>query len=360
MLVFHSPDAVLHDTRDYFRRGIEMEHPESVARYLTLRDMASQAGHRFIEASDHGSSPLRAVHDDGYLSFLRDAWDMGRAIDPDLEEIIPTDFARGILKRRPKGLAGLVSYHSADTSSCIRSGTWAAVYGAAQSALSAADALEEVSVAYALSRPPGHHAGADYSSGFCFLNNAAIAGHYLSETRGKIAVLDIDVHHGDGTQALFYQRPDILTVSVHAETSNFFPFFTGDTDETGEGEGVGSNLNLPLPHGSGDDRYLAAIQTGLDRVVEHGAKALVVSLGLDAAESDPMGALSVTTAGFRRAAELISGAGLPTLLVQEGGYPCEALGHNLVSFLSGFDGAAQSGFDEPVGRPRRSNGQDFL
>jgi acetoin utilization deacetylase AcuC-like enzyme len=133
-----------------------------------------------------------------------------------------------MLKHRPSGLAGLVSYHSADTSSCIRAGTWAAVYGAAQAALFAADALESARVTYALSRPPGHHAGTNYSIGFCFLNNAAIAAQHLSGKYGKVAILDSDVHHGDGTQAIFYQRSDVLTVSIHAETSNFFPFFTGD------------------------------------------------------------------------------------------------------------------------------------
>jgi acetoin utilization deacetylase AcuC-like enzyme len=269
---------------------------------------------------------------------LRKAWKIARALEPDLDEIVPTDFARGMLKHRPSGLAGLVSYHSADTSSCIRAGTWAAVYGAAQAALSAADALESARVTYALSRPPGHHAGTNYSIGFCFLNNAAIAAQHLSGKYGKVAILDIEVHHGDGTQAIFYQRSDVLTVSIHAETSNFFPFFTGDVEEVGEGEGSGRNLNHPLAHKSGDDIYLDAIQRGLERIVLHDAAALVVSLGLDAAETDPMGALSVTTAGFRRAAGLISSLDMPTLLVQEGGYPCEALGHNLVSFLDGFEG----------------------
>jgi acetoin utilization deacetylase AcuC-like enzyme len=337
MLVFHSPFAVRHDTQNYFRRGAEVRHPESVERYVTLRDAALRAGHTFTQAGDHGIKPLLAVHDAGYLRFLEQAWDMARAIDPTIEEIVPTDFARGIIKRRPTGLAGLVSYHSADTSSCIRPGTWSAVYGAAQSAISAADALTDNRAAYALSRPPGHHAGSDYSSGFCFLNNAAIAAERLCGRLGKVALLDIDVHHGDGTQALFYDRGDVLTVSIHAETSDFFPFFTGDAEETGTGAGAGCNLNIPLDHGVGDQPYLDAIEQGLDRVRAHGAEVLVVSLGLDAAADDPMGALNVTSDGFRRAADLIASADLPTLLVQEGGYPCEALGRNLVAFLSGFE-----------------------
>jgi len=340
MLVFHSPDAVRHDPHRFFRRGVVMPHPESVERYLTLRDAAEKAGHQLVEASDHGLAPLAAVHDQGYLDFLRDAWSMGIATDPDLEEIMTTQFARGAIKRRPSGFLGLVSYHSADTSTAIREGSWAASYGAAQAALSAADALETARVTYALSRPPGHHAGHDHSSGFCFLNNAAIAAHHLSQKHGKVAILDVDVHHGDGTQALFYRRSDILTVSLHAATDNYFPYFTGYADEAGAGEGEGYNLNLPLAHGSGDDIYIDAIRRGLDRIAGHDAGALIVSLGLDAADADPVGVLNVTSDGFRRAAEVIAQVDMPVLLVQEGGYPCEALGRNLDAFLSGFESVA--------------------
>lgn len=340
MLVFHSPDAVRHDTKDYYRRGGTMPHPESVARYLTLKDAALAAGHQLVEAGDAGMAPLRAVHDAGYLDFLEQAWTMAQGEGFDGDELIPTDFARGMLKRRPAGLAGLLSYHSADTSSGIRAGTWRAIYGAAQAAISAANALDHARVAYALSRPPGHHAGADYSSGFCFLNNAAIAASHLATARGKVAVLDIDVHHGDGTQALFYDRDDILTVSVHAETSNFFPFFTGDAEERGSGAGLGFNLNLPLAHEQGDDVYLNAIRTGLDAIDRHQVAAVIVSLGVDAAADDPMGALNVTTDGFRRAGELIGSLDVPVLLVQEGGYPCDALGRNLTAFLGAFSEVA--------------------
>lgn len=336
MQVFHSPDAVLHDPHRFFRRGVVMPHPESVERYLTLRDRAVAAGHELVAATDHGIDPLAAVHDPLYLDFLRTAYATAAALEPEVEEIMTTQFARGAIRRRPQGFLGQVSYHSADTSTAIRKGSWAAAYGAAQAALSAADALADAPVTYALSRPPGHHAGVDHSSGFCFLNNAAIAADHLARTHGKVAMLDIDVHHGDGTQAIFYRRRDVLTVSVHAATDNYFPYFTGYPDETGAAEGDGYNLNLPLPHGSGDEAYLAAIARGLDRVAAHDAGALVVSLGLDAADEDPVGVLNVTTEGFRCAAALIAQINVPVLLVQEGGYPCEALGRNLVAFLDGL------------------------
>jgi acetoin utilization deacetylase AcuC-like enzyme len=343
MLVFHSPDAVLHDPHRFYRRGVTMPHPESAQRYLTLRDAVIAQGHELIAAEDHSLEPLLAVHDAAYLDFLENAWTMAMAIDPTLEEIVTTQFARGPMMRRPQGFNGLVSYHSADTSTAIRAGSWAAAYGAAQAALTAADALAQSRAAYALSRPPGHHAAADHSSGFCFINNAAVAANHLARKHGRVAMLDIDVHHGDGTQGLFYARSDVLTVSLHAQTDNYFPYFTGYADETGAGEGEGYNLNMPLPHGSGDEPYLDAIRRGLDRIARHDAGALVISLGLDAADEDPVGVLDVTTEGFRRAAELIATMDLPVLLVQEGGYPCEALGRNLAAFLSGFESVASRG-----------------
>lgn len=337
MLVFHSPDSVRHDPDRFFRRGVMMPHPESPGRYMTLRDAVTAGGHDLVDVKDHGLEPLTAIHDPSYVEFLEHAWASAKALDPFVEEIVNTQFVRGQIRRRPEGFLGRVSYHSSDTSTPIREGSWSAVYGAAQAAVSAADALQTARVTYALSRPPGHHAGRDFSSGFCYINNTAVAAQRLAATLDRVAILDIDVHHGDGTQAIFYESPDVLTVSVHAETSDYFPYFSGYADETGSGPGEGFNLNLPLPHRSGDDIYLDAIQRGLDRIGRHSTQALVVALGLDAADEDPVGVLNVSTDGFHAAAELIASAGLPVAVVQEGGYPCPALGRNLEAFLAGFE-----------------------
>jgi len=337
MLVFHSPDSVRHDPDRFFRRGVMMPHPESPGRYMTLRNAVAAGGHDLVEVSDYGLEPLAAVHDPDYLEFLEHAWASAKALDPSVEEIVNTQFVRGQIRRRPEGFLGRVSYHSSDTSTPIREGSWSAIYGAAQAAVSAADALQTERAAYALTRPPGHHAGRDFSSGFCYINNTAVAAGRLAATRERVAILDIDVHHGDGTQAIFYDSSNVLTVSVHAETSDYFPYFSGYADETGSGPGKGFNLNLPLPHGSGDKVYLDAVKQGLDRIARYSPAALVVALGLDAADEDPVGVLDVTTDGFRAAAELIASADLPIAVVQEGGYPCSALGRNLEAFLSGFE-----------------------
>jgi acetoin utilization deacetylase AcuC-like enzyme len=241
------------------------------------------------------------------------------------------------MHRRPDGLMGLLGYHTADTSTPIRAGTWRAVYGSAQAAISAADAAIAHGRAYALCRPPGHHAYADSAGGFCYVNNTAVAAQRLRSTlNASVAVLDIDVHHGNGTQGIFYERADVCTVSIHADPSNYFPFFSGYVDERGRGPGEGFNLNLPVPQGSGDEVFLDAVKHALERIRTYAPAALVIALGLDASEHDPIGALKVTTQGFGRAAEAIGALRVPTAIVQEGGYLCPSLPVNLVAFLGQF------------------------
>jgi acetoin utilization deacetylase AcuC-like enzyme len=242
------------------------------------------------------------------------------------------------MSARPTGLLGLLGYHTADTSTPIRAGTWEAVRGSAQAAVTAADATPEHGFAYALCRPPGHHAYGDSAGGFCFLNNTAIAAERLrARLGGRVAILDIDVHHGNGTQGVFYRRPDVLTISIHADPSNYFPFFAGYAGEIGEAEGRGCNRNMPLSEGTGDEPWLSAIREALAEVAEYRPAALVVALGFDASANDPIGAFRITTDGFRRAARLFAEAGLPTTLIQEGGYLCEALPRNMAAFLSEFE-----------------------
>jgi len=338
MIIRHSPAATRHDPDSFFRYGRLVAHPESVARYEVLLAAAARVGEP-REAEDHGIAPIAAVHDTGYLELLRTGFSRAAA---GLDEILPTQFAPWTPHRRPEGLAGQLGYYMTDTSTPLRAGTWEAIYGAAQAAIGATDDALRDGAAYALCRPPGHHASGAHAGGFCYLNNAAIAAGRLRAKVGRVAILDIDVHHGNGTQAIFYDRDDVLFVSIHAETASYFPYFSGYADELGTGRGQGFNRNLPLPLGSDDDAYCAAIAEGLAQVAAFAPEALVVSLGLDAAAEDPIGAFAVTEQGFARAAEMIAQVRKPTVLVQEGGYPSDALGRNLIAFLSRFDAARQA------------------
>src|SRR5579872_1437829 len=298
MRVFHSSDSVRHDPQQFFRRGVTIAHPESAERYLFLRRSVAEAGFLLCEAPDHGLEPLLAVHTAAYVEFMSRGWERRVEIDAAAEEILTTQFARPQMHRRPDGMLGLLGYHTADTSTPIRAGTWRAVYATAQAAVAAADGALSDDCAYALCRPPGHHAYSDCAGGFCYVNNTAVAAQRLRQTCGeRVAIVDIDVHHGNGTQGIFYERSDVLTVSIHADPGNFFPFYAGYADEVGQGPGHGFNLNLPLPHGSGDAVFLEALDRALRRVREFSADALVIALGLDASEHDPLGALKVTTAG---------------------------------------------------------------
>lgn len=340
MLVVHSPASPRHDPSGYFRRGRIVDHPEQASRYGILLEAAQGAGHEVVAADDHGLDPILAVHEAGYIELLSTIWSRRDELPGTGEEILTGHFARPQMMRRPSGLLGQLGVYMADTSTPVRAGTWEAIQGSAQAAIGAAEAALRRGSAYALCRPPGHHAYADSAGGFCFLNNTAIAAERLrTETGGPVAILDVDVHHGNGTQGIFWTRPDVLTISVHADPSNYFPFYAGYADETGGGEGEGANRNLVLPEGSADAAWLEAIGAGLAAIEAFRPAALVVALGFDASADDPIGAFKVTTNGFARAAERIASVSGPIVLVQEGGYLCEALPRNLAAFLAAFEGA---------------------
>jgi acetoin utilization deacetylase AcuC-like enzyme len=225
-----------------------------------------------------------------------------------------------------------------DAAAPISDGTWNSVCWSAWTAVHAAGLiLEGEQSAYALCRPPGHHAFSDMAGGFCYLNNTAIGAQRLRGAHDRVAILDVDLHHGNGTQSIFYARDDVLTVSIHADPLRFYPFFWGYADEQGKGEGLGYNLNLPLQRGSGDAEFLLALDIAIERIRGFAPGALVIALGLDAFEGDPFGGLRISTSGFRViAARIASGLRVPTLIVQEGGYLCDELGENLSQFLQGF------------------------
>lgn len=319
--------------------GTLLPNPEQPARIDVLRTAAEEAGCQFTSPEDYGMGPLAAIHSPEYLVFLQTIHQRWSRIEGAANEVIPNIHPDRRTASYPRSAVGQAGFHQADTACPIAAHTWESAYWSAQTALSAVDTvLEGEEVAYALCRPPGHHAFGDLAGGFCFLNNSAIAAGAILEAGGRPAVLDVDVHHGNGTQGIFYHRRDVLTVSIHADPIRFYPFFWGHASERGEGDGLGYNLNLPLARGTGDSDYLDALDSALARVRAHGTDMLVIALGLDPHEDDPFQGFRITTTGFARIAARIADMGLPAVIVQEGGYLQPALGANLTSFLSGYGG----------------------
>lgn len=329
-----------HDPKHFMANGKRLPCPEQPARIERLLAGAKAAQCEIEAPSDHGQGPIAALHSPEYLTFLRNIYTRWQRIPDAGEEVIPNIHPANRTDGYPRSAVGQAGFHQADTACPIGEGTWEAAYWSAQTALTAADLVAGGDLAaYALCRPPGHHAFGDLSGGFCFLNNSAIAAEHLRMKGLRPAILDVDVHHGNGTQGIFYARDDVLTVSIHADPVRFYPFFWGHAQERGEGRGLGYNLNLPLPRGTDDAAFLAALDTGLIRVADFGADVIVVALGLDAYEGDPFQGFAVTTTGFGRIGAAIAKLGLPVLFVQEGGYLCDELGDNLAATLTGFEDA---------------------
>jgi acetoin utilization deacetylase AcuC-like enzyme len=291
---------------------------------------------------DQGEAPIAAVHSAEYLAFLKEAPGLWAAAGRQGDAI---PYAFPIVGRRPLDLSridALLGRHGFDATTPITGATWAAAYGSAQTALAATRAVLGGSrAAFALGRPPGHHAGADYCGGYCHLNTAAIAAQYALDTgrdagMARVAILDIDYHHGNGTQDIFWDRGDVFYASVHADPASDYPFFWGHADEVGEGAGRGTTLNLPLPHGTRIDAFRRAQSAALAAIAAFGPGLLVVSFGADTWEGDPISHFALTTADYAVLARDIAACGWPTVIVMEGGYAVDALGANVASFLSGF------------------------
>lgn len=341
MKAFYADEQKRHDPKAFLSSGAPQPNPEQPERVERLLAGARAAGCDIRRPANHGLGPIAAVHTPEYVDFLQHIYVRWRRIEGASEEVIPNIHPLARDGAYPASAVGQAGYHMADTACPISAETWDSACWSAWSAVEAADAvLGGERSAYALCRPPGHHAFADVAGGFCFLNNSAIAAQRLRGQASRVAILDVDLHHGNGTQGIFYSRPDVLTVSIHADPVRFYPFFWGHADERGEGPGLGYNLNLPLPRKSGDERFLEALETGLRRIRAFAPEALVVALGLDPFEGDPFGGLSVTTPGFARIGAAIAALRLPTVIVQEGGYLCDALGDNLTSFLGGYEAGA--------------------
>lgn len=338
MLVIHHPDQALHDPEHVFRLGTWIAQPDRAERYRIFLAAARQGGHRIEEAPACGLEPILRVHDPDYVAFLQTAHARWRALPGAGPDAIPNVHPTHRMHRRPGNFLAELGWYSNSTSCAIGPDTWTSIYASARSAVAAADRVGGTGeTAYALCRPPGHHAYPDLMTGACYLNNAAIAAERLRMHHPKVAVLDIDVHHCNGTQHIFWTRPDVFVASVHCDPRDAAPFYAGHEDEMGDGAGRGANLNIPLPHGTVDIGFLTGVERALSAIQAFAPGALVVSLGFDASEHDPTQTFKVTIEGFATAAWLIRALGVPTLLVQEGGYLNPYLGANLGAFLGAFE-----------------------
>lgn len=339
MLVVHHPDQALHDPESVFRTGKFIAQPDRAERYRIFLNIAQEDGHQIVEAPLASLEPITEVHDKDYVTFLKTVYDRWSA-NPDYgPEVVPNVHPTHRMHRKPTELLGELGWYSNSTSCPIAAGTWRAVYASAQTAIHGADRLATAGgPVYALCRPPGHHAYPDLMTGACFLNNAAIAAHRLTRHYGKVAIVDIDVHHGNGTQFIFWERPDVLVCSIHIDPGLSAPYYAGHADEIGEGAGKGLNFNQPLPRGTSDTPWLEAADAALARVREFAPGAIVVSLGFDASEHDPVATFKISNEGFAWAGRKFAALNLPTLLVQEGGYLSPHLGGCLRSFLRAIEG----------------------
>ncbi|WP_281251517.1 histone deacetylase family protein [Erythrobacter tepidarius] len=339
MLIFGSPVQKVHAPSHEIVNGKAENHAETPQRFDSV---LAQVSSPVRAPADHGLAPILAVHEADYLAFLQSAFGEWRVAGRDGDAI---GYAFPVRARRRLALARIdakLGQFGFDAVTPIAAGTWEAAYWGAQAALGgiAAIAAGEARQAFALCRPPGHHAGADYFGGYCYLNNAAIAARAaIAAGMGPVAVLDVDYHHGNGTQDIFYADGSVLFVSIHADPRTDFPFFWGHAQERGAGAGEGANLNLPLPRGTVWRAYAGALAKALEAIAAFGARMLIVSYGADTLAGDPIAHFALTRDDMARMGAAIARLGLPTLTVLEGGYDVPALGDNVAAFLAGLESA---------------------
>jgi len=358
MVPIFSPDHALHDAPHEFLDGKLIVPHEVPIRVQMILDALDGAGIGPIQPPRaFDLNPIRAVHDDDYLAYLAQAYERWVAAGGAAAAVLPSTLAVRWMSRRSVGPLVAPGYYSFDLSAPIVAGTYRAARAAADTAWTgAALLLEGQHLAYALCRPPGHHAGRDLYGGYCYLNNAAIAAEYLrtegrelrTESRTtqssvlgpqswpRVAVLDIDFHHGNGTQQIFYERDDVLFVSIHADPVREYPYFAGYADECGAGAGAGFNLNFPLEAGVTNARYLAVLDQALAAIADFAPRFLVLSAGFDTFGGDPIGDFALTADAYALIGRRIAQLSLPTLVVQEGGYAVAALGQNATGLLRGL------------------------
>jgi acetoin utilization deacetylase AcuC-like enzyme len=334
---------VHHPRLPFYDRGQLIDPPEIPERAERIRRALQEASFPDADAGRaFGLDPVRRVHTDEYLTFLEHAharWREATGLGADSEA---SAYARAIRDQpsdEPPHVIGQLGFYSHDNDAVLV-GTWDAAVAAADLTLSAWEAVADGRArrAYALARPPGHHAAADSFAGYCFLNNAAIAAQAWADRGARVAIVDVDYHHGNGTQQIFYDRPDVQYVSLHGDPDRAYPYFAGYAEETGAGAGRGSTVNLPLPAGLDDAGYRAALGPALDHVDAFGPELLVLSLGADTAADDPLGDLRLSADGFAALGAAVAALRRPVVVLQEGGYAVDNLGGYVTAFLRGLAG----------------------
>jgi acetoin utilization deacetylase AcuC-like enzyme len=353
MLTFHNPIHQLHaGQKEMFRGQLVPCHEVPDRVDFVLAELNRRQLGPVQQPDAHPSGPgvaalrqvLERVHQPRYLDFLATAWNQWVALDPAhaSQDALPSVWpVRGFRADvEPANFAARMGLYSFDAGTPLTAGTWSAAYMGAACAHEAARAvLSSERCAFALTRPPGHHAGPDFFGGYCFINNAAVAAETLRQRFERVAVLDVDYHHGNGTQTVFYDRGDVLTISIHGDPRTEYPFYLGHADERGEGPGEGANLNLPLPRGTGFPAWHAALERACDAVSQFGAQALVVPLGVDTFAGDPISGFGLQSADYLTMGQTLAHLNLPTVFTFEGGYAVAEVGVNTANVLSGFEQA---------------------
>lgn len=334
MRIFFDERQLLHVPARELHNGDWTDYAETPARVGSIR----KAIDAVLAPRDFGEGPIAAVHSPDYLDFLKHAanrWrDAGRTGDA-------IGYVWPVVRRRPLKFGRIdadLGQYSMDASTPLAAETWTAAYWNAQSAIAAVDAvLGGERSAFALCRPPGHHAGPDYLGGYCYLNNIAIAAQFAIDAGQKrVAILDVDYHHGNGTQDIFWERGDVLFISLHADPVTDYPFYWGHKDEHGEGDGTGHTLNFPLPRGTAIDAYRVALANALSAIRTFEPDLLLISFGADTFADDPISFFQIHTKDYAVIGADIAALGLPTAIIMEGGYAVDALGENTASFLASF------------------------
>jgi acetoin utilization deacetylase AcuC-like enzyme len=348
MITFFNDSHQAHAPEFEFFRGERVACFETPDRAEYVKARLTERGHHLHSAQVDSRDLLDMVHAPRYLAFLEHAWRDWLALAPGNDRCQPFPSIWPVRSLRsdiePLNFIARLGLYSMDNGSPLSAGTWQAAKAGADAAASAAALVAAghggVRAAFCCSRPPGHHAGADFMGGYCFLNNAAVAAQSMRNAGAdRVAILDVDYHHGNGTQSIFYGRADVLCVSLHGDPLTEYPFFLGHADETGQGEGEGFNLNLPLPAGCAASRWFDALEQACRRIGHYRANALVVALGLDTFAEDPISKFALRSDDFSRLGRRLGAMGLPTVFVLEGGYAAAALGTNAVNVIEGFEEA---------------------
>lgn len=342
MLTLYSDDHRKRDAKTELCGGVLVEPFEKPSRmdYVLARIKEVELG-EILAPKDYGLEPILEIHDKDYVAFLETCWDEWIASGMEGEAIASSWPARRMAQKCPIDIDGKLGYYALAAETSITHGTWEAACASANVAIEGAHRLMDEKAIFSLCRPPGHHAALDMYGGYCFFNNAALAAQsLLNNGASKIAILDVDFHHGNGTQDIFYNRDDVLFVSLHGRPEDEFPHFLGYGDEIGESKGEGFNLNLPMPKGTTFETWRKALFQAMERIDQYAPDALIISLGTDTFEEDPISSFKLKSDDFYTFGKDLAQLNLSTQFVMEGGYAIDAIGLNAVNVLQGFENGA--------------------